>query len=618
MQQKLILVLQEDSKEKIKKEYPNIEWIFFSRDYSHRVAWEKALGVEQKIIYKTQLTEISYAMRDEFVEFMAELGKPHWKHWEWWITPLANRSMAISSLYLYLCYLEVLKETLHHREKPLIIVLESQLLGEIIYHHFKEQIDRVIGFNRSIAKKIKKITGDTGHFILAWGYFFLTSLIKRRIAKKSRTKNHPKPEYVFDPNHVIIHSCLSDTCFREDGSFKDLYFTGLTSYLSEHGFKVSTFVWLYNVQKKSFKEAINWLRSHQDSFLMPEDYFSLWDDIKSFFILQKSTWFKLNQKKCIYRGINVRPLLKHEQRKQKINTSLVFFTNQASMFKKWKKLGYSIKYSLMLWEHKYCEVPIVVGLKKHYPECTTFAYQPGALIPKLLFANYKITKEEFTHSPHADFGLVNSLSNLEFLSREGFSLSYLKLSPAFRYKYLENSTNQNMQADQEKNGILLVLPLMYNTAYELLKLCFEAFQCSNYTIWVKYHPAMNFQLLKDELSHEWPKQFKVIEGLMSEWLDQSKIVIVNESGSMVESIYHNIPTLIICKETDIDIVSIDTIGPNKLGQDNSFRMIYSSDQLKEVVDQLYEDNNKNQELDTQRFFEFNMDTLLDIFHIHST
>jgi hypothetical protein len=98
---------------------------------------------------------------------------------------------------------------------------------------------------------------------------------------------------------------------------------------------------------------------------------------------------------------------------------------------------------------------------------------------------------------------------------------------------------------------------------------------------------------------------------MEQWLNQVKIVIVSDSSVMVESVAKNIHTIVVGKETDIDIIPLDVLGQSM----QLWTMVYDTVQLSNAFARFYYEQpvsglNTNQ----AGFFEFDMGLLDEIFN----
>ncbi|MFC1804627.1 hypothetical protein ACFLZ3_02220 [Candidatus Omnitrophota bacterium] len=603
--QKLILVHNSLPSFKIAKLFPKTKWIYFGKEYLHKSRWETVLSIDLKIDYKEILTDVSYSLRDEFVEWSANLGRPYWKHWEWWITRLATRNNMSSPLYLYACYLEVLKTVTKQSTESLIVISESWELLDVISGHFLEKLSILKPFYwRQILKRNIAIVKEKLNFVFSWFYFFKKSSYEWLLAKSTRLNAHPKSEDVFSPNHIVIHTCINDACIGNNGKFKDRYYPGLAEYLRNKGMRVSTLIWFYNFDKEKLPEAFRWFRNNGESFLIPQDYYNLFDCFYSFAVILKSAYFRFSKNKRFFRGMDLLPLINYEQKLQSRDTGTAYFVNQVRMFYKWRILGYHLKAYVDFWELKNCEVPALFGIKKNYPLCKTVAFQHGALMPKLLFSNYKTTPDEFNASLHADIGIANSRINKEILAKDGFPESFIKLGPALRYKWLKEY-GDSIKNGNARDGILVCLSLSTDISYEMLNIVYQALSLeTNFKIWIKPHPMMNFYELKKRLSFTWPDSFNVIEGNIEKWLPLSKVVIVSQSSSMVDAVFLRTRTIIIGRETDIDIIALDIVENSKL-----WKVVYNSSQLRDVVNEFYNSKEKYAGENNNDFFEFDMDLL---------
>lgn len=598
---------------RIEKRYPKTKWIYFGKNFYSRKKWERELGIAFKINYKNILTEVSYSLKDEFIEWLAELGRPYWKDMKWWITNFATRNYLASQFYLYVCYLEVLKNITTSSKESLVIISESWEFIDIIVKNFRNdfKVIKLFYLLQTIKRSIDFLYGRS-HFVFLWLRFFYGSFWEWLAARLTRSKEHPKANYVYDSNHTVIHTCIEDFCIGDDGKFKDSYYPGLSDYLRDKGKKVSILLWLYNVKRKKIFKIFKWFRNNNESFLIPQDYYNLFDCFYSFRMVSKSANFRFASGKCYFRGMNIFNLINQEQRMQSKNTTCAYFISQLAMFRRWKKLNYCLESYVDFWELRNCEVPAIIGIKETYPLCKIIAFQDVALLSKLTFFNYKTTLDEFCSSPHPDIGITNSRINKELLIKDGFPDSFIKVGPALRYKWLEKNLAFKKDYREEGNDILICLPSSVDISCEMLEITYQVLKLyPDFKALIKPHPMMNLSKLKKRLSFSLTERLGLVVGDMEKWLLSSDIVITSQTSAMIDSVLLGKKTIIIARETDIDIVPLsDAMYNNKL-----WKIVYSQSQLQDALEEFlhkkidHQDKNKIED----SFFEFNMNLLDDVF-----
>lgn len=603
---KLILIHASSSAETISHEFSGKRWIYFGTDYLKRKRWEDAVGVSSAIHYKPLLLEVSYSLRDSYIEWASGLGKEFWDRWEWWISPLANRSNLTSPLYLYVCYIEVLKLLVEKEPSPIVVISESREFLDVINDNFRNQIEIVTP--HKVYAVIERFVSQVDHavrFLASWGFFFLRSFTEWIIARLTKTPGNPKRHVFEDKHHILIHTCVDDVCMGEDGIFRDRYFAGLADYLKQHGKRVSTLIWLANVRKMGRAKAIKWFRKNKDSFLIPQDYYNPLDCMTSFAAVLRSARVPVKNT-CYFKGWNLLLLVRKEQKMQQRNSGAAYFANYIPMFRKMRDCGIVIDIYLDFWELKMCEVPGIIGIKKNYPGAKIIAYQHAALLPKLLFANYKTTAAEFDASPHPDIGIANSKLNARELVNNGFPEDYVKIGPAFRYNYLKDV---NRVFGTDPADIVVFLPMVLNSAYELLeKIYLATMNTQGVTLKIKPHPMTSLGNIKKKLSFKWPDNFVVISGSMMDALKNAALVLTNDGSAMVEAVYCGVKTVVVSKDTDFDIVPLDILDDN-----SGWIFVSTVDELMEVINEksIRPDSKGNRIKD---MFEFEMSKLDAVFN----
>jgi surface carbohydrate biosynthesis protein (TIGR04326 family) len=582
-----------------------LEWLFLGRDYRGKREWERNLGAERRLNYKRHLTKVSYELRNEYIGWISELGRPFWNQWEWWISRLATRSNAISPLYLYVCYLEILRSVLTNRGEDLVVVSESWELLESIENTFSDVVVCVKPnpVRKSVYGKVH-VTKHACMFCLSWSKFILLTsleLVLARLSRSGRVNETP-----FRNNHAVIHTCIDDFAAETAAEFKDRYYPGLKEYLESAGIAVSTLIWLCNVKLARKYALFKWFRARSESFLIPHDYMSIFDLLKVFETIVKSGNFALNSA-VKFRGLDISPLVQNEQRLQRRNTGGAYFVLQKFMIRRWREIGYSLALYFDTWELKHCEVPAIHAIRENFPSCRVASYQHGALVPKLLFANYKTTSEEFSHAIHGDFLIANSGATKRYLTSEGFPETSITVGPALRYAYLQGKTHGRPKSANKV--VLVCLPMMTSTAEEIMETVHAASLASieGLTMYVKFHPMMNTEELLRRLSFRWPSSYHIASGTMGEWLAKSDCVVVAESATMVESVYFTIPTIVLRKETDIDILPLDMISD--LEDERTCEFVVGPSELRESVVRIMRGRPHDTHTNVCDFFEFSFDSL---------
>lgn len=569
------------------------------------------MGAEFKVSYKEELSRVSYWLRNEYVEWSARLGRQHWDKWYWWLTHLAARNNLTSKLYLYLCYMEVLKTILAKGCGTLIIISNSWELLDTIEKRYKEKTDILKPYiPEYVIRRMSSYVKEKIFFIMAWGLFFQKSIYGWAASRITRSTDHPRKDHVYRKDHIVIHTCIDDSCIGDDGRFRDRYYPGLADYIRSKGKKVSTLIWLYNIEDKNLFNVFSWFRHSEESFLIPQDYYNLLDCLYAFFVIVRSSMLNLYGKEAYFKDTDVSSLIRYEQVLQARNTGSAYFINQIKMFAKWKGLGYKLGAYIDTWELKNCEVAAIVGIRRYYPDCKIVAYQHGALMPKMLFSNYKTTPEEFNASPHPDVGIVNCRKNMDFLCMEGFPEFFIKPGPALRYMWHKKyAMPENDVKDRE--GILVCLSLSYDISSEIMETVYKVFsERPDYKIWVKVHPMMKLGKLKKRLSFSWPSNYIQAEGNIDIWIKRARAVITSQSSSMVDAVYAGVKTIIIGRQTDIDIIPLDILENCK-----GWEIVHSHKELSKAVHNSRVSDKTSSDSKNDVFFEFRMELLNEIMQL---
>ena len=292
-----ILILSRDKKEFLSASGNDREfyWFYLGRNY------EKLLDLRQKVPKSfhfvdigEQLNSTAYELRRPYLDYIGELSV-RFNSLAWWISRVAEKNVMVSPLFLFVCYLHIIRHLMKGelKEKNICIISESPAL--------LETISRLSEFKNYSARKRCNLKAD---FLKA----YLRSLVRllRFIGRVFRRSTRP----VLHKGPVtILRTWVSDKNLGSNGEFHDSYFPCLFDYFKRNNVNVYILPIIFNI-KKSYADTLRWFRRAKVPFIIPEDYYHLSDYLGAVRLSYKSHKYFRNS--FVFNGFDLSLLFKRE------------------------------------------------------------------------------------------------------------------------------------------------------------------------------------------------------------------------------------------------------------------------------------------------------------------
>jgi hypothetical protein len=531
-------------------------------------SWERALGDGfERIHYGKDLQEFGMNLRRTYLDWIAALGKTC-EGLTWWSSRLAERNTQVYSPFHDICYLKVVRSFVARQDCPLLIIAESKPLLRTIalQREWKERVQ----WTRSLFPLGDWIVWGL-HFSFVWTRYFIRALLEIRDARKTR-KGQRAHAFTSRKERVVMHSCVDESFFGEDGIAYDRYFTSLPGKLRELGYEVVTIPWLFNLLR-SRREAFAWFRQHPDHYLIPEDYYSLMDYAwAAWIVVQQAQLLRGEQR---FDGQDVTLFVREVNRRGAVDTGIARFVRYIRLIRKLKQRNFKIKVFIDKFENMTTEKPQLLGLQTYMPEVLRVGFQ-HYLAPYPLLLNMFAAAEEVARAPYPDVIVCNSAFTASLFAQEGFPEERLKIGPSLRYLHLTQSPHVDRSDGKD---VLVVLSLHPAVAAEVMDKLLDGFpNDEGFRFLLKMHPMMS--------KHEWrlvvgnralPVHMIEVEGEMDHWIPKVTCAVVAPATTAgLELLLAGVPIAMMGRETDFDM--------NPLAWFQEFdRPVYSTEELRTVV-----------------------------------
>ncbi|MGO9138861.1 MAG: hypothetical protein ACLP9S_02210 [Syntrophales bacterium] len=515
------------------------QWLFLGRDYLRFKEWNESLGPEwQHLDYSQQLQSLALKWREPYLDWLTELGK-HNDNLAWWSSSISERNTDGDSLYHSICYLRIGLDFLIKENPPSLVIVESRAVSSSLASH------PALRGRVSVCPSHISLVKDFLKWPAFWAFYFLDGLRAMLDAYITRRDLSPIPPPT-KKQTVLIHSCMDEGYFGDDGTAHDRYFGPLAEELRQRGYGVMIMPWLYNL-KRSRRKAFIWFRQHPGQYLIPEDFYSLWDFVWAASVVMRQLFLLPGDR--TFQDMEITLLVREARWQQSRRIGAAKFILYYRMIEKISRRDMQLEFFVDTFENMITEKPQVLGFRRFMPKVTAVGFQHyGESLPLMLCLFTTI--EEATFAPQPDVIVCNSPHMVTRMARMGFPRHKLRVGPSLRYRHLMGDFAYSAT---ESNNVLVILPLGTDIIAELIDIMLLSFSdAEGMEFWLKPHPMLSRQELCQALG-QLPKHFSVIEGNMDQWLPRASCVVVSASTSAFEAALAGVPVVVVGRETDFDL-----------------------------------------------------------------
>jgi hypothetical protein len=515
------------------------QWLFLGQNYLRFKEWNETLGPDwQNLRYSKQLQGLALEWRQPYLDWLTELGKQN-NNLAWWSSSIAERNTYGDSLYHSICYLRIGLDFLEKKDPPLLVVVESKaVLASLASHPALQGKVRVFRSRMSLLK-------DVLEWSASWTFYILDGLRAILDAYLTRHGRASMPAPTEKPR-VLIHSCMDDSYFGDDGTVHDRYFGPLARELDRRSYDVMVIPWLYNL-KRSRRKAFTWFRQHSGQYLIPEDFYSFWDYAWAATVVMRQMF--LLSGRHTFQNMDITPLVREARWQQSRRTGVAKFVLYYRLIEKLAQRGMKLDFFIDTFENMITEKPQVLAFRKWMPEVNTVGFQ-HFLDAYPLFLCWFTTTEEAGFAPHPDIIVCNSPHMLMRMEQMGFPRNKLRVGPSLRYRHL---MGEIASFAAEPNKVLVILPLGADHMAEMMDSLRQSFPApEGIEFWLKPHPMLSGEMLQ-KIIGKLSTHFIVVEGELNKWLPHAACAIVSTSTSAFEVALAGVPLVIIGRKTDFDL-----------------------------------------------------------------
>lgn len=567
MKKKLILIHKSMKSEPFRRfirPQDNVFWMYMGRDYSNMLIWREHLsGIAQQVEFSKELQLKANELRRPFLDFIAEIGHQNNK-FAYWSSIFFEKNTVLSPLFLYCCYLEVLKHYLNHNSKfmSIIIISDSWPFLETIKTNFSSPLVEIAFLKNNVSKTFCTLKGYSE--IIKNSIFFAAKSLLEYTASKIYHKN----DFLYTNENfkrkksklIILRTWVHSNFFDKEGIFNDVYLPSLANWIKTKGYDIKIMPLILmskpNIRSilKSYKNMILLLRKEENNFIVPWDYLKVRDIFNTFKMSFGQLWLKFD--KHNFHNWNLHILLNEERRRFALNQRGLGCILHYLLFQRLAEKNVEIERVIYTFENMLTEKLFLIGLKKFYPNTKSIGFQHSVLFPLKL--DMYVSEKEIADLPLPTKIVCSGEIFRNIMIKEYYPAEKLKIGPALRFAHMFNKKEYIKKL--QSNCVIVACPGYKNELIELLFKVFTALKDEDVSLWIKPKPGTPMIDIIDEiikLTGIHYSKIKIVSGPLSELISQTNVMITIASGAIIDGITSGIPVLRIKREMDLDLDPID-------------------------------------------------------------
>lgn len=477
-----------------------------------------------------QINDIAVKLRPLYIEFLTALGQKYENDIDWWVSQTASRNPYTSNIFVYYCYMHLIRHLLiEGRQIDKIIVDSVHLKTALLKAEFiKSEIEILV--NQPLLMKIK--TWFKSSLILNW--FNTLKLIALPLV-------HAKVFKRLSTGKVKNNLILIDTFLMEGSSVEEHFYPNLFTYCSQSEKDRIVFLPTYH-NIKSYKKTFLRIRNSMLTVLLKEDYLRLSD-----YFYALTYWVR------VVRKFNFKDVYLNEFKFDKIvnaeikRNSNAYTTIEAllkyRLAKRLKEHGFQFTLIINWFENQAVDHGFNGGFRKHFPDTPILGYQPFPVPDNYLCAFP--TEQERRCKVIPNKVMVMGRGFLDKPKRFCPGLE-VKVAPPLRFWWIWKE--RRLVPDDSCFTVLIALPYLINDAVLLLQMVIDTLPLnkSRYRFWVKPHPTYSSKTFISKYKKTLPEQLVLVEGDANLYIEQANLVITTSSGICLETVSKGISLICVC------------------------------------------------------------------------
>lgn len=479
-----------------------------------------------------KLEQIKINLLNDYEYILREIYNSNKANLNLYLNSILSRDYALSSLYPNFCYFVLAKELLINNQYSLIVAPNFSV-GVLLKNHIKK-----LGLSTKIQSKtmFEYFKGTIIVNIKNLFFNLIYSMISLSCFSWQRRASLPKDGLILIDTFVVPEEMQSGQ-YEPRHYDHDIFLDLVPEALNNRVYFAPTILDIFNI--KSITDHI--IKSEKGNFIFKHDYLMPIDYFFAIF-----SW--INIKLPVFyswtvRRYKLKPIIKEEYYSNLFSHSSFHGLLNFYFFKRLKQQDIKISRVINWFENQISDRGFNYGVRKYYPKCIIKGYQPFGLYLDHLIC----TSEEYNAKLVPDQIYVCSEDYLKLIKDK---------IPNLNVSVISGIRNKNIDADFIYRGfsnnlklkVYVILPLNVFIARQILKIVNNINFNSNIEIIIQIHPELKPSQLSTNIKSE---KYKVVSKPFNEIIINADIIIVNGSSTVIESLAHGKPTIIVNTQNSI-------------------------------------------------------------------
>ena len=481
------------------------------------------------------LNAISVDIKKDYNQLIKNILEKTDKSIYWIVCPLISRNNWFGTLFMDLCYIELVRDIILNENITKFILPSNRLKVTlklfyknnnnfsfiVIENRFSEFFNSVLFVFKSFIKNI--LTS----FVL-----LLNSNIKNR---KNILNNNCQVTLV---DTYVTNSEFKNGKYKSRFYNKENFWDNINKNLKKDLFFVPELEFsVKQILSSSLTNSIKELNNSEENFLFKHDFLKVQDFFFALYAPLKTLNYDFS--KIIFRGFNISILLKYDLKRNLQNTNSFYGILNYRFLKNLKSKNVQLKKIILWFENQPSDKGFSAGVKDYFPNTIFKGFQNFVvsyhynhhLIPTFYESELKIIPNEI---------LVIGKKIIPLIKEFNKDLN-VSLAPGLRFQHL-----YNIEREKEINNIIFIcLPMDLKAAINIINISSDfLISLSGYNLFLRPHPNTDLKAII-KLYPIFFSNIKIVTDNLDVYFKKSKVLISAASTICFESIACGIPTIVV-------------------------------------------------------------------------
>jgi len=481
------------------------------------------------------LNSISIDIKKDYNLLIRNILEKTDKRIHWIVCPLISRNNWFGTLFMDLCYVELVKNVFAN-ENITKFILPSNRVKVTLKTFFKDsdKFSFIV-----VESRFSEFFNSALLFCKSFIKNILTSFV---LLLNSNTKNR-KSILNLNRQFTLVDTYVTNSEFK-NGKYKSRFYNkanfwnNINKNLKNDLFFVPELEFsVKQILSSSLTNSIKGLNNSEENFLFKHDFLNVQD----FFFALLAPFKTLNYdfSKITFRGFNISTLLKYDLKRNLQNTNSFYGILNYRFLKNLKSKNVELKKIILWFENQPSDKGFSAGVKDFFPNIIFKGFQNFVvsyhynhhLIPTVYESELKIIPNEI---------LVIGKKIIPLIKEFNKDLN-VSLAPGLRFQHLYNIKREK----EISNIIFICLPMDLKAAINIINVSSDFLtSLSGYNLFLRPHPNTDLKSII-KLYPTFFSNIKIVNDNLDAYLKKSKVLISAASTICFESIACGIPTIVI-------------------------------------------------------------------------